>query len=75
MCIRDRVKHVQTAIYIAFHCRRATLRFLFRLLLDFIVAVSYTHLDVYKRQLFALALGKARANEFFNDTRPRRGGA
>ena len=34
------VKHVQTAIYIEFQCRRDTLRFLFRLLLDFIVEVA-----------------------------------
>ena len=34
------VKHIQAAVYIEFQCRRDTLRFLFRLLLDFIVEVA-----------------------------------
>ena len=34
------VKNVQAAVYIEFQCRRDTLRFLFRLLLDFVVEVA-----------------------------------
>jgi len=46
------VKNVQAAVYIEFQCRRDTLRFLFRLLLDFVVEVAQN------RHIFRLRVGK-----------------
>ena len=46
------VKNVQAAVYIEFQCRRDTLRFLFRLLLDLVVEVAQN------RHIFGLRVGK-----------------
>ena len=62
MCIRDRTRDVVSAPF-----RLRTYRLIRKILIGFILvsianvlfsySVSYTHLDVYKRQLYAPASG------------------